>query len=126
MDHPYRKFERTPLWTVIETALSELAQNQDVTLHTTSEHVIGFLCQRLVASSSGDQVALDKETALVLFDLLASREDLATVLNLEPPERNALWSLEAALERKLGEPFSPEYAALLQAARRALVERAGE
>jgi len=73
------------------------------------------------------QVELDNETALVLFELLASREEeLVRLLKLEAAERNALWSLEAALERVLAEPFSPEYKALLANARRVLVERGGE
>ena len=45
---------------------------------------------------------------------------------LEPPERNALWSLEGALERTVVEPFSPEYASLLASARKALADRGGE
>ena len=73
------------------------------------------------------QVELDNETALVLFELLVSREEeLVRSLNLEPAERNALWSLEAALERVLAEPFSPEYKTLLANARKVLVERGGE
>ena len=72
------------------------------------------------------QVELDNESALVLFELLASRdEELVRSLKLEPAERNALWSLEAALERVLAEPLSPEYKALLANARKVLVERGG-
>ncbi len=73
------------------------------------------------------QLELDNETALVLFELLAAREEeLVRLLKLEPAERNALWSLEAALERVLSEPLSPQYRALLANARRVLVERGGE
>lgn len=98
MDHPYRKFEHTRLWAAVETALNQLAQNQDITLHTTREHAVGFLCQQLVqAGLSGEHIDIDNDTALVLLELLASREDLPAVLKLEAPERNALWFLEAAL-----------------------------
>ena len=64
---------------------------------------------------------------MVLLDFLASREEEVTrLLKLEAPERNALWSLECSLEKVLAEPFSPDYASLLAAARKALVERGGE
>jgi hypothetical protein len=128
MSHPYRKFEGTRMWVAVEAALNQLAQNKDVTLHTTREHVVGFLCEQLErqAKSGGGPVDIDKDTALVLFDLLASRNDLPEALKLEAPERNALWWLQATLEERLSEPFSPEYASLLEAARKTMIERGGE
>ncbi len=73
------------------------------------------------------QLELDNETALVLFELLSAREEeLVRSLKLAPAERNALWFLEAALQRVLSEPLSPEYRALLANARKVLVERCGE
>ena len=126
MDHPYRKFEHTRTWVAVEAALNQLAQNQDVTLHTTREHVVGFLCEQLERATSSGPIDIDKDTALVLFELLTSRSDLAETLKLEAPERNALWWLQATLEERLSEPFSPEYASLLEAARKTMVERGGE
>ena len=70
-------------------------------------------------------VELEPDVALVLFELLASRKDLAEQLRLEAPERNSLWALEAALEIKLVAPFASDYAAQLSAARLAVVERLG-
>lgn len=73
------------------------------------------------------QIELDKETALVLFEFLASREEeLVRSLKLEPAERTALWHLEGALERVIAEPFSSEYKTLLANARKILMERSGE
>ena len=70
---------------------------------------------------------LDKDVALVLFELLASREkEIVNTMKLEPPERNALWSLEGALEKALVEPFSTDYQSHLATARKALIERGGE
>ena len=70
---------------------------------------------------------LDKDVALVLFELLASREkEIVNTMKLEPPERNALWSLEGALEKTLVELFSTDYQSLLATARKALIERGGE
>jgi hypothetical protein len=87
-------------------------------------------CRRRIVATDGDGlwlIDLDKDAALVLFELLTSREEeLVGSLRLGPPERNALRSLEGALERTLVEPFSPEYASLLALARTALVDRGGE
>ena len=65
---------------------------------------------------------LDDNAALILLDSLASK----TVRSDEPALRNALWSLEAALERKLSMTFSTDYDAQLQRARRAIVEEIGD
>ena len=71
-------------------------------------------------------VDLEPDEALVLFELLASRNDLAEQLKLEAPERNVLWALKAALEKKLVAPFQSDYAAQLSAARKSVVKRLGE
>ena len=71
-------------------------------------------------------VELEPDEALVLFELLASRKDLAEQLRLKAPERNVLWALEAALEKKLVSPFQTDYAGQLTAARKSVVERLGE
>jgi hypothetical protein len=71
-------------------------------------------------------VELEPDEALVLFELLASRKDLVEQLKLEAPERNVLWALECALERKLVPPFQSDYADQLSAARKSVVERLGE
>jgi len=69
------------------------------------------------------QVALEDDEALVLFELLASGR-LAESIDI--PERNALWALEAALQRQLDAPFSSDYAAQLEQARTSLVARLGD
>jgi hypothetical protein len=70
-------------------------------------------------------VELEPDVALVLFELLASRDDLPEQLRLEAPERHALWALEAALEKRLVAPLAPDYRSQLLAARRSIVERLG-
>jgi hypothetical protein len=70
---------------------------------------------------------LDHDAALVLFELLSGREnELITAMRLEAPERNALWVLEAALEKALPDLFSPNYKSLLQKAKESLREKGGE
>ncbi|RYD14021.1 MAG: hypothetical protein EOP90_15610 [Lysobacteraceae bacterium] len=71
-------------------------------------------------------ITLDDDVALVLFELLASDRIENELRGLEAPERIALWALEGCLEKNLVEPFSPEYAQLLEKARVSLVERFGE
>lgn len=68
------------------------------------------------------QIELADDEALVLFELLASGK-LAD--GVEAPERNALWALEALLEKQLTAPFSESYANLLEQARASLVVRYG-
>lgn len=68
-------------------------------------------------------ITLDDDVALVLFELLASERIES---NLDASERNALWALEGYLEKTLTQPFSPDYAQLLEKARASLVERFGE
>jgi G:T/U-mismatch repair DNA glycosylase len=47
MSHPYPEFENTALWKAIDTAVSELEQNQDIKLTTAKDYVVGYLCQQL-------------------------------------------------------------------------------
>jgi hypothetical protein len=49
MNHPYNKFENTPLWNAIDAAVADLEHNRDVELKTSREYVIGYLCQKLAA-----------------------------------------------------------------------------
>jgi len=68
------------------------------------------------------QIELADDEALVLFELLTSGtlED-----QIEAPERNALWALQALLEKQLVAPFSDKYSTLLEQARSSLVARYG-
>lgn len=68
-------------------------------------------------------ITLEQDEALVLFELFASEKLEASV---DTPERNALWALEALLEKQLTEPFSPDYSQLLEKARQSLLERYGQ
>lgn len=67
-------------------------------------------------------IQLEDDEALVLFELLASGK-LEGVVEL--PERNALWALEAVLQKTLVPPFSADYSAILESARQSLLERFG-
>lgn len=80
---------------------------------------------RIFIGEDCDAYSLDlgKRRGLVLFDLLALGR-LAD--KLEAPERNALWAIEAALQKQLVAPFSACYAEQLKHARSSLVLRYGD
>ena len=46
-NHPYRQFEDTNNWRIIESSLNELIINNDIELLTPKEYVIGYICMRL-------------------------------------------------------------------------------
>jgi hypothetical protein len=70
----------------------------------------------------GIQIELADDEALVLFELLVSGKLSDSV---EVPERNALWALEALLQKQLVAPFSANYSSLLEQARTSLAARYG-
>jgi hypothetical protein len=73
-------------------------------------------------------IELTDDEALVLSALLAeygTRDDGRTLAIAHAAERNALWALEAALEKQLVAPLRSDYAELLLAARRRVEEQGG-
>jgi hypothetical protein len=49
-NHPYRKFEGTPLWDTVEKAVSALIANGDITEKTAHEHIVGYFCNAITQS----------------------------------------------------------------------------
>jgi len=47
MSHPYMEYENTALWIVLQKAINELKENQDIEITTKEEYVIGYLCKSL-------------------------------------------------------------------------------
>lgn len=45
--HPYVEFESAAEWKILAEAIAELEENQDFTLTTAPEYVVGYLCKRL-------------------------------------------------------------------------------
>ena len=62
-------------------------------------------------------ISLTADEALVLLELLHRWEDEEPALPLEQGEQEALWSLSAALEKILVEPFRPGYSEMVEQAR---------
>ncbi|WP_145183329.1 hypothetical protein [Planctomycetes bacterium Pla163] len=66
------------------------------------------------------KLELTDDEALVLFELLAdygTSDDGRQLVVRHASERNALWAVHAALEKRLVAPFQQDYADQLSAAR---------
>ena len=44
---PYEKYKDNPAWPVIEKALNELEENQDIAFQTVPDNVVGYIVRRL-------------------------------------------------------------------------------
>jgi hypothetical protein len=45
MSHPYKQFENTPLWAVINKGIEDLVENNDIEETTGREYIVGYLCK---------------------------------------------------------------------------------
>ncbi|MEK5148061.1 hypothetical protein MKX53_13670 [Psychrobacillus sp. FSL K6-4615] len=45
MSHPYKKFENTPLWAVINNGIDDLVENNDIEESTQRDYIVGYLCK---------------------------------------------------------------------------------
>jgi hypothetical protein len=66
------------------------------------------------------ELRLTTAEALVLFEWLAAAND-GKQLIVDEAEQRVLWDLESQLETKLVEPLMPNYAELVDAAKRAVL-----
>jgi uncharacterized protein YjbI with pentapeptide repeats len=48
MIRPYSELAGTPLWTAVESAISELTSNNDLAETTARTYIVGYLCQSLL------------------------------------------------------------------------------
>ncbi|NHC39379.1 hypothetical protein G6549_05335 [Bacillus sp. MM2020_1] len=51
MSHPYKQFENTPLWNIINKAIAELVENDDIELKTQKEYIVGYISKLLIESN---------------------------------------------------------------------------
>jgi hypothetical protein len=52
MSHPYKKFENTPLWSVVNKGIKDLVENNDIEETTNREYIVGYLCKLISESES--------------------------------------------------------------------------
>ena len=57
-NHPYRQFEDTENWKIIEKTINDLVLNNDVELLTPKEYVIGYICMRLENTADDPNVEM--------------------------------------------------------------------
>ena len=46
-NHPYKTYEGSPIWSVVETAIADLVGNQDIEETTRREYIVGYLVQQI-------------------------------------------------------------------------------
>ena len=46
MEHPYKEYENTPIWSIVGQAITELVENNAIELQTPIEYVIGYICKK--------------------------------------------------------------------------------
>ncbi len=66
---------------------------------------------------------LSRDEAIVLFEFIARFSDDETLEIVDQAEERVLWNLCCYLEKHLREPFSPDYARIIEAARARLRDR---
>jgi hypothetical protein len=47
MKHPYEQFENSRVWIILNKAIDDLVENQDITETTRRELIVGYLCKKL-------------------------------------------------------------------------------
>ncbi len=60
MEHPYKNLEGTAVWLIVDSALADLEENQDLTLTTAREYVVGYLCKSLLKGQPANGDHIDK------------------------------------------------------------------
>lgn len=45
--HPYKEYEQTQLWELIDNAIDDLVKNQDIELTTRKEYIVGYLFRKI-------------------------------------------------------------------------------
>ncbi len=49
-DFPYKKFESTQLWNVVDKAIGDLVENTDIEEKADRKYIVGYLCKALFES----------------------------------------------------------------------------
>jgi hypothetical protein len=46
--HPYEEFESSRVWKILDKAIGELVENNDIKETTRRAHIVGYLCKKLL------------------------------------------------------------------------------
>ena len=53
-EFPYEKFKSNKIWNVVDRAVDNLVENNDIEERTNREYIIGFLCKTLCEAGLTD------------------------------------------------------------------------
>ena len=53
--HPYEAYEGTETWTLLDKAVEELIENNDLIEQTNRAHIVGFLCKALLGTETVEE-----------------------------------------------------------------------
>jgi hypothetical protein len=59
LSHPYRQYEKTGLWNIVESVIDELVENQDLIENTPRPYIVGYICKRLSEACNKGDIALE-------------------------------------------------------------------
>jgi hypothetical protein len=48
MKHPYIAYKNSQYWSIINKAIDDLVNNEDIEEKTTRDHIVGYICKLLV------------------------------------------------------------------------------
>jgi hypothetical protein len=51
MEHPYKKYESTKLWSILMASINEFVNNNDMEERTPREYIVGYLCKNIEENS---------------------------------------------------------------------------
>jgi hypothetical protein len=55
VSHPYKKFENTPLWNIINKAIDDLVENDDIEEKSKREYIVGYISKVINESNNGKE-----------------------------------------------------------------------
>jgi len=47
MEHPYKKFEGSLLWKLVDNSIDKLSNNSDIVEQTKREYIVGLICSEI-------------------------------------------------------------------------------
>tara|TARA_B100001971_G_C17716399_1_gene299025 strand:+ start:68 stop:436 length:369 start_codon:yes stop_codon:yes gene_type:complete len=116
MTHPYKDLEDDPQWAILQEGIRELEENDDLSLTTNSNYVVGHLIKKLTEKEE-IKLGLSKDEALVLFELVSRFSEKDELKIEDESEERVLWSICSMLEKSLADPFKPNYRDILESSR---------
>jgi hypothetical protein len=54
--HPYDRYKSSQLWKVVDAAIEDLVENNDLSEGTRREYIVGYLCKKIWPELSNKQV----------------------------------------------------------------------